>query len=61
MAASGLTELAQPDAGSGGKMVADLLADRTAFEEFDADKVGERSYGFVHLNQLALEHALGGR
>ncbi len=60
MAASGLTELAQPTLAAG-ETVADLLADRTAFEEFDADKVGERSYGFVHLNQLALEHALGGR
>ena len=60
MAASGLTELAQPTLAAG-ETVADLLADRSAFEEFDPDKVGERSYGFVHLNQLALEHALGGR
>jgi xylose isomerase len=60
MAASGITELAQPTLAAG-ETVADLLADRSAFEEFDADKVGERSYGFVHLNQLALEHALGGR
>ena len=60
MAASGITELAEPTLASG-ETVADLLADRSAFEEFDADKVGERSYGFVHLNQLALEHALGGR
>jgi xylose isomerase len=60
MAASGLTELAQPTLAAG-ETVADLLADRKAFEEFDADQVGERSYGFVHLNQLALEHALGGR
>jgi len=60
MAASGITELAEPTLAAG-ETVADLLADRSAFEEFDADKVGERSYGFVHLNQLALEHALGGR
>jgi xylose isomerase len=60
MAASGLTELAQPTLAAG-ETVADLLADRSAFEDFDPDKVGERSYGFVHLNQLALEHALGGR
>ncbi|HYN72891.1 MAG TPA: xylose isomerase [Nakamurella sp.] len=60
MAASGLTELAQPTLAAG-ESVADLLADRSAFEDFDPDKVGERSYGFVHLNQLALEHALGGR
>src|SRR5664279_1325250 len=60
MAASGITELAEPTLAAG-ETVADLLADRSAFEEFDADKVGERSYGVVHLNQLALEHALGGR
>ena len=60
MAASGLTELAQPTLAAG-ETVADLLADRTAFEEFDADKAGERSYGFVHLNQLALEHLTGAR
>ena len=60
MAASGISELARPTLAAG-ETVADLLADRSAFEEFDADKVGERSYGFVHLNQLALEHALGGR
>ena len=60
MAASGLTELAQPTLAAG-ETVADLLADRSAFEDFDPDKVGERSYGFVQLNQLALEHALGGR
>jgi len=60
MAASGITELAEPTLAAG-ETVADLLAERSAFEEFDADKVGERSYGFVHLNQLALEHALGGR
>jgi xylose isomerase len=38
-----------------------LLADRSAFEDFDADKSGERGYGFVRLNQLAIEHLLGAR
>ncbi len=28
---------------------------------FDAEKAAEHSYAFVHLNQLAVEHALGGR
>ncbi len=60
MAASGIAELAKPTL-SQGESVADLLADRSAFEDFDADKVGEHSYGFVYLNQLAVEHALGGR
>ncbi|MGW0431069.1 xylose isomerase [Micromonospora sp. NPDC003197] len=40
---------------------AELLADRSAFEEFDADSAGAQGYGFVRLNQLALEHLLGAR
>ena len=44
-----------------GETFADLLADRSAFEDFDADKSGERGYGFVRLNQLAIEHLLGAR
>ena len=36
-----------------------LLADRSAYEDFDADAVGMRGYGFVRLNQLAVEHLLG--
>ena len=39
----------------------DLLADRSAFEDFDADKAAERGYGFVRLAQLALEHLVGAR
>jgi xylose isomerase len=38
-----------------------FLSDRSAFEDFDADTVAERGYGFVRLNQLALEHLLGAR
>ncbi len=60
MTASGLDELARPTLAPG-ETVADLLADRSAFEDFDADKAGERSYAFVELNQLAVAHALGGR
>jgi xylose isomerase len=44
-----------------GESYADLLADRGAFEEFDADKTGERGLGYVRLNQLALEHLIGAR
>ena len=44
-----------------GESVADLLADDSAFETYDADKAAEHSFAFVHLNQLAVEHALGGR
>jgi xylose isomerase len=51
-------ELSQPTLGEG-ETVTDLLADRSAYEDFDADKVAERGYGFVALNQLALEHLMG--
>ena len=39
--------------------LADLLADRRRFEDFDADAAGARGYGFVRLNQLAVDHLLG--
>ena len=39
-----------------------LLADRSAYEEFDADSYfGGKGFGFVRLNQLELEHLLGAR
>ncbi|WP_420112305.1 xylose isomerase [Pseudactinotalea sp.] len=56
--ASGVLELSQPTL-SEGESVADLLADRSAFEDFDADAAGEREYHFVRLNQLAVEHLIG--
>jgi len=60
LAVAGVPELSIPTMAPG-ESVADLLADRAAFEEFDADAVGARGYGFVALNQLALEHLLGAR
>ncbi len=57
---SGVNELGQPTLGAG-ETYDDLLADRSAFEEFDADKAAERGYGFVRLSQLAVEHLLGAR
>jgi xylose isomerase len=53
-----VAELSQPTLHEG-ETAADLIADRSAYEDFDADKVAERGYGFVALNQLALEHLLG--
>ncbi|MGP9650161.1 xylose isomerase [Glutamicibacter sp. AOP38-B1-38] len=44
-----------------GETTADLLADTSAFEGFDADAAAERSFGFIRLNQLALEHLMGAR
>src|SRR6478609_2487908 len=60
MAASGIAELGQPTLGSG-ESVADFPADDSAFEGYDANKAAEHSFAFIHLNQLAIEHALGGR
>jgi xylose isomerase len=58
--ASRVPELAVPTL-SAGESYADLLADRSAFEDFDADAVGARGYSFGQLDQLAVEHVLGAR
>jgi len=60
LATSLVAELAVPTLAAG-ESLTDLLADRSAFEDFDPDTAGERSYGFVRLNQLATEHLLGAR
>jgi xylose isomerase len=44
-----------------GETYADLLADRSAMEDFDVDAAGRPGYGFVRLNQLAIEHLLRAR
>lgn len=54
-------ELAQPTLAAG-EGIADLLADRSAFEEFDAGAYFDgRGFGFVRLQQLAAEHLMGAR
>jgi xylose isomerase len=58
--AAGVATLRQPTL-SDGESLADLLADRSAFEDFEPEAAAERGYGFVRLNQLALEHLLGAR
>jgi xylose isomerase len=60
LAASGVFELGEPTLAAG-ESPADLLADASAFEGFDAEKAAERSYAFIRLNQLALEHLTGAR
>ena len=55
-----VAELSQPTLNAG-EGYAELLADTSTFEDFDADTVGEKGYGFVRLNQLALEHLTGAR
>lgn len=60
LAASKVAELSAPTLNEG-ETYADLIADRSAFEEYDADAAGAQGYGFVKLNQLAIEHLLGAR
>ena len=56
--AAGVFEGAKPTIAEG-ETLADLLADRSAFEDFDADAAGARETNYVALNQLALEHLIG--
>ena len=60
MKASGVFELSTPTL-SEGESLQDLLADQGSFENYDADAAGERSFAFIRLNQLAMEHLLGSR
>lgn len=61
LAASQVPELAQPTLDPG-ESSADLLADRSAYEDFDTERYfGGHGFGFVRLQQLALEHLLGAR
>ncbi len=60
MEAAGVFALAEPTLAAG-ETLADLVADRSTFEDFDVDTHGEAGYGFVRLNQLGIEHALGAR
>jgi xylose isomerase len=58
--ASRVAQLSVPTLGEG-ESYDDLLADRSAYEDFDVDAAGARGLGAVHLTQLALEHLLGAR
>jgi xylose isomerase len=61
LAASRVAELSLPTLNAG-ESYDDLIADRSAFEDFDADAYfGAKGFGFVRLQQLALEHLLGAR
>jgi xylose isomerase len=57
MDAAGVTSLRTPTLNPG-ENLADL---RAAGDGFDPDIAAERGFGFVRLNQLALEHVLGAR
>jgi xylose isomerase len=60
LAASFAEQLTTPTRGEG-ESLEDLLADRSAFDDFDADAAGVQGYGYVRLSQLAVEHLLGAR
>ncbi|GAB3119337.1 xylose isomerase [Glaciibacter psychrotolerans] len=61
LAASRVPELAVPTLAAG-ESYDDLIADRSAYEDFDtAEYLGGKGFGFVHLQQLALEHVMGAR
>ncbi|MTE22790.1 xylose isomerase [Microbacterium sp. ZXX196] len=61
LAVARVAELRQPTLGAG-ESYDDLLADRSAYEDFDADAyLGGKGFGFVRLQQLATEHLLGAR
>jgi len=61
LSAAKVDELRTPTLAEG-ESIADLVADRSAFEDFDAEAYfGGKGAGFVHLQQLATEHLLGAR
>jgi len=61
LAASRVAQIQEPTLNAG-ESYADLLADRSAYEDFDTDAYfGGKGFGFVRLNQLAIEHLMGAR
>jgi xylose isomerase len=58
--AAGVSTLRTPTLGPA-ESLEDLLADRSAYEDFDAETAARHGFGFVRLNQLGLEHLLGAR
>jgi xylose isomerase len=52
---AGVLDLAEPTLGAGESLDDFLAAD----DGFDVDQAAQRDYGFVRLNQLALEHLVG--
>jgi xylose isomerase len=58
--ASRLDDLARPTLAAG-ESLSDLLADRAAYEDFDADAAAARGMAFERLDQLAMDHLMGAR
>jgi xylose isomerase len=61
MAAAKVAELGQPTLNDG-EGYTDLLGDRSAFEDFTpGEYFNAKGFGFVRIQQLALEHLMGAR
>jgi xylose isomerase len=60
MVAAGWPSLATPTLFEG-ESLSDLLADRSAYEDFDPDAAGLREVNIERLDQLALDHIFGVR
>lgn len=60
MRAAGVPDLSHPTLAPG-ETLAGLLADRSAYDDFDAQAAGNRATNIEHLDQLALEHIFGVR
>ena len=58
MEAASVAELATPTLAPG-ESIDDFLADRSAFEDFDAEAKGAREYHYVELYQQAMRHLIG--
>jgi xylose isomerase len=57
LTAAKVAELSTPTLNPG-ETYQDLLADRSAWEDYDVDAPGAQGYGFVKLHQLAIDHVL---
>ena len=60
LTAARVAELAQPTLGEG-ETHSELLADRSAFEDYDIHRARAQGYGFARVQRLAIEHLLGVR
>ncbi|MBP2457565.1 xylose isomerase [Clavibacter michiganensis] len=61
LAAAKVQEIYTPTLNEG-ESYDDILADRSSYEDFDAPSYFDaKGFGFVRLNQLALEHLMGAR
>jgi xylose isomerase len=58
--AARVAELSQPTLNDG-ETYEQLLADSTAFEDYNPDPPRTQGYGFAHLQRLAVQHLLGAR